>query len=378
MYKFDLLTLIIYFAIGGFCCILIKQSNRRFCYANGRISHGVSRDRYTWLFIVLLAVFAAIRGIDVGTDTITYESMFLDAFDSAKLAEMETLFVWYTKFIRLLTGNFRIYLFVSYLIIACSYIVFIKTYIPKQISFIPFVLVIFPFLTGLNTMRSSLAIAVFLIGLSLMKTRKFSGYLLMICSVFVHRMMVAFVFLPVFKYLFGKTIVRSNKTSYLMFVVFSTAIIFLLISILKTLVVRFGLLHGTDLSYINSINIAKLLKGNYVTLFPYFLLLIVLCLFGKKLDRSPESMAIKIFCTYDIVIVLSALFIGLWRINEVMYLGRLMLWGELIYIIVQSSKKKYRGAIKKLFGCLFVAWLVFRIVSVYQDAGLMPYFLWFH
>lgn len=378
MYKFDLVTLLMYCIIGLFCCVLIYQSNRKFAYANGRLVHNIKKNRYVWCFVVLLSLIATVRSVDVGTDTVTYELMFVNASDSMELARVEMLFVRFTKFIRLFTSNFRVYLFICYSIIACAYIVFIKSFLQKNTSYIPFILVIFPFLNSLNTMRSSLAIAIFLLGLSLMKTKKIRGFLIIVCSVFVHRMMVAFVFLPVFNFLFGKQITKKNKVALLVFISVLSVILFLLVSLLKEIVIRFDLIKGTDFAYLNLSSRGDLLLKNYVTLFPYFLLLIVICLFGHKLNKSKESMTIKSFCVYDIIVAIPALSIGLWRINEVMYLGRLIMWGVLIDIVIHKTNIKSSAFLKVFIFLLFVAWLIFRIVSIYYDAGLMPFSLWFN
>lgn len=162
---FSYSTMLFYYFIAIAVTLIVKMAK-----GNNKIPTFQENTAYFMLFIILV-LFAVLRKVSYhigGTDALNYQQYFLSCLNtSSRFEDVDLAFGYFTKLIRSLTNSPVAYRFICYSIIAGSYVYFIKYLCPKGISSIPFLILIWPYIKSFNTMRSSLAIAIFLISLVL-------------------------------------------------------------------------------------------------------------------------------------------------------------------------------------------------------------------
>ena len=221
---FDNFTLILYIMIGiiGGVCIKLANSNKTVA------GTGLSRKelQFYGLFILIFTSFAVVRQVSYevgGTDAQSYIELFENVLKyPGRFADQEQLFLYLNIGVRYLTDDYHIYFLLVYGFIAFAYCYFIRTFCPKDVSYIPFLLLIWPYLKGFNTIRSSLAIAFFLIGLVMLKKeRTWLSVILIIATFFIHRMSLLYIPFLVFYRLLYKYISQINGARiYVFFAIF--------------------------------------------------------------------------------------------------------------------------------------------------------------
>ena len=376
--EFDYLTLSIYLFMGCLSMLLIKRIIK-----SSQVAVIKKTDNlwfFCGIFLLLYTIFATIRKVDYligGMDAIRYRDSFLSADQSIFTFsyDSEFLFTLFERVIRELTSNYRVFFAICYLIISLSYIVFISTYCKSDtVSCIPFVLTIFPFLKSFCTLRSSLAVAVFLLGLSVFKRKKTWGIIIISLTFFIHRLSIlyiAFIFLYLIfdKYLRKLSGFKFGAVVCVLIVGAYTAAIFL-----RDYVIATGFLEGTDLWYIKqSVGVSIFQRWPmYIT---HVFLAIAMLVSNKKMSTSQEMTFVKLLCTFDIVAMPVSVILGFWRANEYLYIARLLMWGHLIQVNTRYLEYKNKFLLKLCVLALFVVWLVFRIYSEWDDLKIMPYII---
>lgn len=335
------------------------------------------RNLYYVCFTALFVLFASLRKIGVnlgGADMHRYLKDFSDAksaleFDSLFFLD-EGLFVALTYIIRLMTSNERIYIVICYSIITLSYVVFIRKYIKSNASGIPFILLTFLYLRSFNTLRTSLAIAVFLFGLTIIEKYRVMSIVIIISSAFIHRISIVFSLIIPFYYLYRYKIKKMSKLKTIVFSVFFLTISIMGAYYIQSIINHFSFLSSTDLWYVASARNSSLLSRwpMYIT---QLLLLIFLILFGNDLDKTDENDMIKVFCFFDLFMIPAAVIMGIWRASEYLYVARLVMWSNLIPVVAKRFRQK--NIVKLIFFVAFMAWYVFRIYSEWYDLKIMPY-----
>ena len=178
----------------------------------------------------LLTVFASIRMVSFGglggKDSYTYELLFKYSFSgSSRFINYDILFGYFNKLIRTFTDNVYIYRAICYAIIVYGYVAFIKYVCPENVSALPFITLMIPYLKSFNTMRTSIAISVFLIGLTLLyRKKRFMAAILILSTMFIHRISVIFVIFLPFYYIIGKRLNSKNTYKIIISSVVLTAI----------------------------------------------------------------------------------------------------------------------------------------------------------
>lgn len=365
---FDLATLILYIALGCVFAIFVRLYNR------------YSDNRYLYLAAILFVLFSISRSVDYGLggmDAKSYEQDFLYCLTANHGIEIEPLFLYFTQFIRKLTDNPIIYRLFCYSIIAFGYISFIRNFCPKKFSSIPYVALILPFVLSFNTMRSSMAASLVLFGLVYLKKGNwFWATILILSSVFVHRMSVLFVPLLFFYYIFRNGWIYKTKFRFVISIVAFVCLSVIIAKFLQSYIVMLGILEGADGSYI-MFNEGK----SFFSATPFVLPLILLI--GFILISSFERVYIEhslltVIVIYDIIIYPASFILGMWRASEFLYVARLTMWAILIHQFCQRFNLQGRLFVQSIFYVGFIAWIVNRINANWEDAALMPYILnWF-
>lgn len=369
---FDLNSLILYTIIGilGAYCIKMGINNR-------------NEVSFPWQigYVCLILMYVLLAGLRLvtpngigGKDTYGYEIDFLNAFlSTSRFDEQDILFGIFNKLIRSITDNVIVYRFICYFIITYAYVYFINTFCKKRISCIPFIVLMIPYLKSFNTMRSSLAIAIILIGLVMLKQKKTLWSIVLICaSVFIHRMSILFVMFFPFYGLLKKYKFNNSKLWLIVIVSALTIIAYFTAFYIQEYILQMGILIGNDTAYIKMNRENSILETS-VTLFPLLLISIMWLICMRKLKSNDDISFLKLMVIFDIISTPVAFILGMWRANEYFYVGRLAFWSYLIPAFSSKFNITIRKVINVVFFILFTAWLVYRICREWEPCGLMPY-----
>lgn len=365
-------SLLLYIVVAYIAAYLIYLSKTGYKYIKRS-----PRDLPLYILFILLTVFASIRMVGVGglggIDAYNYEVNFKYAFSSTdRFQFQDLLFGYFNKLIRLFTDNVYVYRLICYSIISFGYVYFIKYVCPENVSSLPFITLMIPYLKSFNTMRSSIAIAVFLIGLSLLYRKKdLWAIILILSTMFIHRMSVIYVMFLPFYYILGKIWNRKNARKIIISSVLLAFIFILGADSLRSHILTSSLLDTTDTYYLKRVSG---LSAN-IMIVPTILLVIVWFINVSNIDREKTDKIrfLENLVAFDCIIIPVAGVLGMWRASEYMYIPRLCLWGVLVLSIAQRYTRSNRPVIYIFFFFGFSAWLVYRIMREWEVCGLMPY-----
>lgn len=370
---FDVWTCVLYVTWGMLCVLFING------FMNPTIK--VQRSKvYTFLFFITLLFLAVFRKVTYnigGSDTINYIDNFLTIFKGGidrgdNNTDLEWGFQTVTRLIRSFTDNYRVYFVFIYGIIVYGYIKFIKNSCPKGLVYIPFILLMYPFVRSFNTMRTSVAIAFILMGISCMDKSKWKSLLLILSSVLFHRISLMFVFVWPFYMIINKTIPNISKGQFVKLSLAGILVIFLISLQVQQYAILFQVVEGNDASYIQA-NLGQ----NYLTRYPLFfgqlMLFVLLIIYYNSIKWDKKNVLLRILFIYDLWMVPAGLVLGMWRSVEYLYFVRLSLWSVLLYAMTKNKPRDYGTIIKSTFFIVFIAWLVFRIYKEYEDLKISPY-----
>ena len=379
----DIFTIVIYVLVA----LSISFFTRKAMNAGGISSQYAEIDmvcskRYWDIAVVpifMLTLFATFRlvGVDIGgRDTLSYIKDFLQA--TSGLSEKgtffsERLFYEYLHVIRIFTDNYRVFFLISYLFISWSYMMYIKKYSRLEYSTIPYLLLVFLFIKGFSSVRTSLAVALITIGLVYIDKRRIFSICLMVASVFVHRMSILFILVFLFYYLFKKYLCRIPRIKLVIYLGIFIAASVVVSSKLRSIIMAFDWMSSTDLWYVSYKGISLLEK--WPMWFAHALLLVCYLIVARKeTETDKEHIApVKIIFLFDIIILPMALTLGIYRANEFFFINRMVLWGYVINLGSNFFAKNSKQIYKIIVLCLFIAWFIFRLYSEGFDLGVMYY-----
>ena len=377
MQFFDIYSLILYIAVALVGCICFQRANiSNTAFYKLRI---LNAPLYYLLFVFIFVFIAVCRKIGYGiggTDALGYIENFIHIFEySSRFQEQEQLFLYFNKLVRSFTDNYRVYLFICYSFIAFSYVYFLKNFYSPRASYIPLLLLIIPFLRSFSSLRSSLAISLFLIGLVLflVKQRRNWGIFFIIATFWIHRMSILYIAFVPFYYIFRRCIVKlQGKSLFLFFLVFLVGG-YLFSKLLQNYVLAMQFFYSeTDAWYLSS-SLDMNLMSRWPMMINYILLLCAIFYLHKRIPSTDRMNNLKILVSYDIFVMLPSLIFGMWRANEYLYLARLAMWGVLIKVFLDNFKPILRPFLRVVIFVLFLSWLVFRIYQDYAELSIMPY-----
>ena len=372
--EMDIFTLCLYFIIGIFGAMLLKRGASADAKTY-QFKQGGRINQYYFVFFVILLIFAVFRkvGPDLGgADALGYARDYQTGILPAKYQTSEQLYGIFIGFLNRFFHNYKLHFIVIYGLILAAYLGFFKRYASSRNLMIPMLLLVFPYLKSFNTIRSSIAIAVFLIALSLIEKKKLLSLLLILSIFFIHRMSILFI--PIwFYYWFVKkwaTEIKRWKLVLLAIVLIGGSII--VATYMRSYVLALGIMNDTDTWYLSR-NLQKSWLNYYPMYAAHFILLFAILLFDKKVDQTEEYQTLKIFCFYDIAVLPAALILSFWRANEFLYISRLIMWGYLLRV----PEKRLTDSSKWIYRCfvfiIFMAWLYLKIQGEWDDCKLMPY-----
>lgn len=335
---------------------------------------------YSILWLIL-SMFAALRLVNAsgigGRDAYNYETIFLNPNDLSG-ERLEPLFLLYVKSAALLTSTPEIYRFISYGIIAASYCYVLYTFCKsKKLSAIPFILIIFPYLKGFNTMRSTFAISIFLVGIVLLYKRKnILAPIFILASVFFHRMSIVYVAFIFFYYIFKNVNFSNSRILFIVLLVFTSAGYIISLKLQPLILLsQADSLQSNDIEYLAK-SLDNSLFERIPLIFQHILMAIALFFLNTKLPPTKELIYIRLLIIYDLVIIAPAsISFGMWRSMEYLYIPRLIMWSYLIFTFLKDFSARSKPILNfGIFG-IFSFWLIFRIYKEWDATGITPYLL---
>lgn len=380
---FSLWTCVLYVSVGIMCVVFINGYMNNVGRGNFVSSKRFQRQSkaYIILFFFMLLFFAVFRKVSFqlgGTDALNYIYNFLHIFDGGLdrggNAEFEWGFQKITILIRYITDNYKVYFAFMYGIIIYGYIRFIKNNCPTGLSYIPFLLLMYPFLKSFNTMRTSVAISIILIGLSYIDKSKWKSLLITASSILFHRISLLFVFVWPVCIIMKKKYPKLSRKKFVFITLAGILISFLLSLRFQQYAVAVQMFDGADASYIQ-----RTMGQDYLMRYPMFfaqmVLFIILVFSYNSIKWDEKTGLLRSMIIYDLWVVPAGLVLGLWRSHEYLYLVRLSLWSAIIYAMTKNKSKSGAIFIKTIFLVIFIAWLVFRIYKEWESSHLSPYVL---
>jgi len=376
-------SMIFYFFLSVVGCFSLVVVKKREC-KTGKKQSIISFPYIVWF--ILWTIVASYRYVGHGVggaDALAYIYYFKNCFSSnlpSYYTHYDLLFQFINKFIRFFTGNYYLFFILIYGFIVYSIILFVNEFCPKKTNFIPFVLMFYIYLRSFNTLRSNLAIAFILISLVLFnKEKKVFGYLLLFSSFFIHKAAIIYILIVVLYKMY-----QNNKIKLRHCIWF--AVIFTMIAQFTQshLLPYFGdSLNGAYVSYSRRSLYASFFDNYWKIAFGQLLLLLFIVVFNRtinnyiiSIDENGEKRRIKnIFtlCCFDLSSVYLTYILGMWRGYEFLYLARLILWSQIIYIIQQKVSINTKRLINIITVIVFMFYLYNRIYSTWDDSNLMPY-----
>ena len=379
MEQFDITSIIIFVLIGIMGASFIRNA-QRLGNIGENLNYHINKKgiRYYSCFFVVFTLFATFRKVGQGTggsDATNYIRFFLHCRDNTiNLAEIvsEPLWYYFNVIIRFFTSDYRVFFFVCYGSIAVCFLMFIKKYSPEGIIYSPLILLVWPYLKDFNTLRTGIAVAVFLLGLIRIEKNKLISLVLIIAPVFIHRMSVLFVPICLFYYLYKKHLRKLNGIRILLFYLFFIVVTYGLSVFIQQYIVVNHILTDKDTYYI-SMGIGENIFLRWPMFFAQICLLVLMLFFNKDIRNNEQLNALRVFVAYDFITIPASLVLGMWRANEYLYVARLIMWGEIIRIILTKFNNKSKWLVKLFFVVLFIAWLVFRLYQECEEMDIMPY-----
>ena len=382
----DNLTFIFYYSIGIVCAIIIGLHFGTICVgiSNDKLSYNSKKIWEGYIPLILILIFfACLRKVGPGlggTDSLSYERDFLNSLNGlGSFEDTDVLYGQYSLYLRHITSSPLVFRFVSYSFIAFCLVYFIKEICPKKISWIPFILVVWPYICGFSSMRSSMAIGFIQLGLvALFKKKYVLEWVCIVASVLFHRMM--FFFVPMFLVFhpINKLIIKCNKIQ--LFILIGTSI--LIISWIALEIQKYVMLYGLmiETSSPTASYMVKSVDKNLFESWPMFIqqifLLIFLFINFRKFNTPKERFVLVLSC-FDAVLTFPALILGIYRISQCLYIPTLMLWGILLHDFTNKFTIHIRFIIDFLFLLGFSFIFYSRLQSMYESSSLMPYiFFW--
>ena len=362
----------------------IKEDERERCISVN------CNNKYLIITSIIWTFFATFRFVGLnrigGTDTYNYIHFFemcnyYESYSGWMLhAGDDIAFKWINKMIRYFTGNYQIYFAIVYGFMAWAYLWFIARFTPKESSIIPYLLCFFLYWRSMNTLRSNLAIAFIMVACVFLLDKKIKyAYLFAIIATLTHKAAFVFVFVIPFIQMFNKY--KLEKWHIIFFVMLSS----LAGGILQKSFISFTNemdLEGAYRSYAtSSIEGGGFFANAWKIAFEQLILGFFILLYWKKIENLKSDVSLLdsakihilgLICAYDLILIPVNYILNIWRGYEFFYMPRVAMWGIICHLILNNRKKVISISSIIIF-LLFLFWFIFRIESMFEPSGLMPY-----
>lgn len=376
--------MIFYIILGLLAMLMLYLSKRR------RIinEQWLFKDKFLTIWFLIWVFIAVFRLVDFpigGTDATNYIEYFQICRNNYMPEYFEhfagdILFKILNQSIRLFTSDYHWYFIAIYGLMCYVFIEFCRFFCPKKASFLPFVLVFFLYLRGFTSIRSHLSIVVILIACILLsKEKNKSAVIVALSAALIHKAALLYAMCIPFCLFFLKRKITIKAIIILLAIAISTSTILQEYFILFTMDME---LSGSYASYASRSLETSFWGNAWKIAFEQMLLGVFIFIYYKKLMSYINTQnnlwqqrinIIYLICIFDLLLIPANYTLSIWRGYEYFYLPRLVMWGILLYIIIEKYPLKYKPLLSFIILCCFVAWMVFRVWSTWESSGLMPY-----
>lgn len=337
------------------------------------------------LFFTIVASFrlVTVRGVG-GMDAPTYVHYFETCLSEGAVTlyheHLDIGFQLICKAIRILTSDYH-YLFIFlYGTISFSYILFIREFRLKQTNYSPYILLIYAYVLSFSSVRSSFGIALLLLSFILLNRNKvWQAVLLALFSVFIHKACAIYIMAIPFYFVFKKC-----RIGWKWFAVLA-AISFLAGGVLRIWFIRFAQevdLGGSYGAYARDAMEQSFLEQGYRTAIEQLLFAVMLFICQKRLQRHVSGLSLAdknrfnivwLICIFDLLLIPVNYMIGNWRSPEFMQVVRIVMWGEMFWLLFKPFNKAISFFLSMVCVSLFVLRMYLSFQGSSVSGGLMPY-----
>ena len=376
-------TMLLYIVMGLIGALCIKYNSDSLKYK--KLSRKCISAPYIFLFFTweAFAVFRLVRYPIGGADAAAYARYFVNCFHP--VGDWETnhiaiMYRWLNQCVRIFTDDYHVMFFLIYAIIVASYIAFIEEFRISEMSCIPFVILVYIYIRGFNTIRTNLGVACVLFSLIAMhRKRNKIAFVFAIISALFQVASLLYAAVVLFYYLNKEKNVRIRSCVIGLFFASFAA------RLGQYIVLNYQLpfLENGAYRWYASTSSGQSFFGNYWKIsFPQIVMGGVYFALYKRLQIAKEGMKpcdrdkvqfVEWVIIFDVLTIPVTFVLGIWRGYEYLYIARLMMWAYLIPIIMRCFTKQSRKYIHIGLFIMFVGWMIFRQYNTWEDSGLMPY-----
>lgn len=360
-----------------------------YCAVKGLKASPVSRKKHYIFWYITWIVSAEFRLVNDsgvgGVDAYGYIYYFKDCLNpnttSIHSYRAEFLFRLLNRCIRSFTEDYHLYFFVIYSLIVFSYIFFIKEFYNEYCSSAMLPIMFYTYLVSFSILRTGLSIALYLIGITLLGKKKYVRSIFFITlGALIHTATLVYVGFVIFYFIYRKSPPR------LLDCIFFACSGYVLAKIVQIATINgnFHITIGQPLDVYFSVSLGQGFWVDYWKIVVTQILLVCFILvFKYKIEKrinlifdkaiSQKIYFIYLLCIYDLILIPLTFVLNIWRAVDYLYLARLIFWGYIIKILHKSVIKKERKYITGFFFLIALIYIVLRIYTNYEKAGLMPY-----
>lgn len=289
---------------------------------------------------------------------------------------------WLNRFLRMFTSNGYFFIVTESFFLALIPVLFISKFRQKKESSIPYFLMAFWYIRGFSSIRSHLAIAVFLIAIYLLYiNKKKTGLLVSIYAILLHPMLAIY-FPFALLYLLKRNFKLNIKLVTVLFFLLFIIVIPIKQFFLQNISV-FGDFSEHYEGYVNTDD-SSFFDNFWKIAFEQLLLLLFMFISKRGLKKYSHSLDHKSLnaynliyklCMYDFLLVPICYALSIWRGYEVCYIPRLIMWGIIVSIGAKKFPYTFRWSYNLIISAAFLAWFIQRTgaESFWKDTNLMPY-----
>ncbi len=389
----DLFSIVFYVFLALLGAFAVKYSERKpyVFFRQHRGSISVNKGYCLWWFVwTMVAAFRLINRNGIGgTDAYGYKNFFWicngASFDDSALIlqfseHYELLWKLLNRFVRLFTGNYRVFFVLVYGFITWSFQKVIKSFSYERIYVAPFICLFFVYLRGFNTLRTETAIAfILLMVLALKKNNYIKAIIFGLLSIGFQISSALYVLLIPFHFLYKKKQIKIGTV--ILMIVLASAVGKIGQIMLTG---HLGQVLGHSYSSYASKNIGHSFLENYWKIaFGQILIGGLIVLFDKKLKEKTPSVGsvaasiqfVREVCLFDVITIPVTFVLNIWRGYEYLYIMRLMMWSYATSAFLKGKEAYFKCAVCAMEVVVFTAWLVFRINHTWESSGYLPYVL---
>lgn len=383
--EYDHISFVIYMIWG--LLFMLGVYKTKTCSANN--GYKVSLDSKIWMrvsitFFVIVATFRLITPFGVGgADATSYKEFYETFFMKNATSYHEHLDAGYKLIFgvfRYFTDNYRYCFCFQHIVFVSAVFLFIREFRMSKTNYAPYVLFVHSYVLGFSSMRSSFGMALIWLSFVLLHREKIrKAFLVAAFSLFIHKACaIYFMALPFY-------LIFKNRTFTLKHALALLVIAILAGGTLQMFFVQFA--QETDLggaygAYARNSTNRSFWELSFRTAIEQILLGVLMILMNKRFWRHLASATVEerrtlkmlwLLCVFDLVLIPINYFIGNWRSPEFLYVVRIVMWGEMLWLLF----KPYPKSIQRIFTIICVLGFMTRMqlsfVSMAEAGGLMPY-----